>query len=236
MRLALIVIVVLAVVVVVAPYTFLPGFLESATADSLKSEIGLQEKPDVDLKSESPLGMLSGRFDSGRIEMDGLDIGDGVKADRVKIDLNPFDAKVVDSISKGTLQTEKPLSGTMEAELSERDILEIARSRVKDFPIRDVQLEKGRISVASEVEVLGFAAPVAVRGGLDLQGRDLIFTPASVEAFGVPLPGDLTDSLLGGTDFKYPLTGLPYDAKVTNLSVEKDRLIVSGKVKDIKLG
>jgi hypothetical protein len=57
-----------------------------------------------------------------------------------------------------------------------------------------------------------------------------------VRAFGTPLPEDLADSLLAGTDFTYPIEGLPYDTRITDVEVQKGRLLLSGDVEGITLG
>lgn len=233
-RLILAAVVVLVAAGLIAPYTFLPSILESAVASKLQDQLDLQEKPKVDLKSNPAFGMLSGEFDSGRIEMADFDIGGGIEADRITMDLEPFDARLIDSISSGEPQTEEPLSGALEVELSERNVLEIARSRIEDFPVRDLNLDNGNVAVSSEVDLLGFIAPVVVDGGLSLSDGAMVFTPESVEALGVPLPGELTDALIGGTDFRYPIQKLPYDAKVTGIEVEEGRMIVSADVQNVE--
>ncbi len=225
-----------AATILIAPYTFLPGILESTIAGNIQSSLGLSREPEVDLMSDPKLGMLSGEFDEGTVVMDDYEIGDGVLADRVTLDLEPFDVNVQNSVTSGKLETENPLSGKMKAEISEKDVLEIARARVEDFPVNDVQLEDGRALVDSEVTVLGFVAPVSVEGGLNARNNVMVFTPERVEAFGVPLPDDVTQSLLGGTDFEYPLTGLPQDTTVTNLEVKRDRMTLFGDVERVALG
>lgn len=225
-----------AAIILIAPYTFLPGILESTIAGNIQSSLGLSQEPEVDLRSDPKLGMLSGEFDEGTVAMDDYEIGDGVLADRVTLDLEPFDVNVQNSVTSGKLETEKPLSGKMKAEISEKNVLEIARARVEDFPVNDVQLEDGRALVDSEVTVLGFVAPVSVEGGLDARDNVMVFTPERVEAFGVPLPDDVTQSLLGGTDFEYPLTGLPQGTTVTNLEVKRARMTLFGGVERVALG
>lgn len=231
-----IILIVLVAIIVIAPYTFLPGLLESSVAGNLRDQLGLKERPAVDLESEPPLGMLSGEFDQGTVEIPDYDIGDGVLADKVTINLDAFDVNVLDSVTGGELKAKEPPSGTLEAELSEQDVLKIARARVEDFPVNDVQLEEGRVLVASEVQLFGIAAPVSVEGGLDARENVMTFTPGQVEAFGVPLPGDVTEALLGGTDFEYPLSGLPEGTTVTDLTVNKDGMTLQGDVERVALG
>ena len=221
--------------VLIAPFTFLPPLLESTVAGNLRDSLGLKERPAVDLRSDPKLGMLSGEFDRGRVNLTDYDIGDGVLADRVTMDLDAFDVNVVDSVTSGELRTAEPPSGTLEVELSEGDVLKIARARVEDFPVNDLQLEEGRVLVDSEVQLFGITAPVAVAGGLDVRGNGLVFTPGEVEAFGVPLPGDITRALLGGTDFEFELSGLPEGTAVTDLTLEKDLLRMRGTLERVPL-
>jgi len=64
----------------------------------------------------------------------------------------------------------------------------------------------------------------------------MVFTPENVEAFGIPLPQEITDALLGGTDFEYPLTGLLEGTRITDLIVDKNRMTLVGDVESFDLG
>jgi hypothetical protein len=219
----------------IGSYTFLPPILETLVGRSLRDDLGLTKKPEVELVSDPPPRMLVGKFSGGRVAMGGFDLGD-IRPDRVTVDLDPFEVDVLRSAGNGAVRAEDPLSGRMRVELSEENVTEIARSRVRDFPVRSVDLEPGRATASSEVEVLDLPIPVSVQGGLDARDGSLVFTPRTVRAFGTPLPESLADALLAGTDFVYPIEGLPYDTRITDVEVEKDRLILSGDVEDISLG
>lgn len=221
--------------VVVASYTVLPAFLERMVGERLQESMGLQQEPDVELRSESPPRMLAGDFTQGRVETGAFDLGD-LRPERLTIDLDPFDVDVIGSATSGSMKAEEPLSGTMRVELSEASVREIARSRIEEFPVRDVQLEKDGATVSSGVDLLGVEIPVSVEGGLDVNDGALVFEPRTVRAFDAALPETLADALLAGTDFVYPVEGLPYDTRITAVAVQKDRLVLSGEVEGIPVG
>ncbi len=231
-----ILVVVLVAVVLISPFTFLPGVLGSMVSGNLKDQLGLQKRPEVELKSDPALGMLTGSFESGTVKIPNYDIGNGITADKVTVDLNAFDVDVLDSATGGDVKVRQPPSGKMKVELSEKDVFEIARARVEDFPVNDVRLEKDRVLVDSEAQLLGINAPVSVAGGLEVQRGTMVFTPTTVQALGIPLPGEITDALLGGTDFEYPFSGLPEGATVTDLTVVKGRMTLDGDVDSFDLG
>lgn len=219
----------------IGSYTFLSPIVETMVGRNVQDDLGLATQPEVELASDPPPRMLLGEFSSGRVAVAGFDLGD-VRPDRVIVDLDPFEVDVLGSARDGAVRSEAPLSGRMIVELSEENVTEIARSRVRDFPVQSVDLEPGRATVSSEVEVLGFPVPASVEGGLDARDGDLIFESRTVRAFGTPLPDGLADSLLAGTDFTYPIEGLPYDTRITDVEVERDRLILSGDVEGIPVG
>lgn len=235
-RIILVVLILAAAIALIGSYTFLPPLLELAVARGVQRDLGLTNEPEVSLASRPPPKMLAGTFSQGKVEMSGLDLGDGIQTDRVTIDLDPFNVDVLQSATSGSLRSRGPLSGTMRAELSEKSVTEIARSRIEQFPVKDVTLEENSVRVSSEVELLGLGVPVSVEGGLNARrGNILEFTPEAVRAFGVPVPKRITDSLLTGTDFTYPLEGLPYDTRVNGVELRKDRMILTGDVKRIAL-
>lgn len=229
------VVVLAGAVALIGSYTFLAPMFEAMAGRGLQDSMKLSERPRVDLSSDPPPRMLVGDFSGGRVALAGMDLGD-VRPDRVTIDLDPFEVDVIGSARDGVVRAEAPLSGRMRVELSEDNVTEIARSRVEDYPVESVDLEPGRATVASEVEVLGFSVPASVEGGLDVRDGSLVFEPRTVRAFGTPLPERFADALLAGTDFVYPIEGLPYDTRITGVEVEKDRLILSGDVEGISLG
>jgi len=231
-----ILVVVLVAVVLISPFTFLPGIWETMVSGNLKDQLGLQERPKVELESDPALGILAGSFQSGTVKMSDYDFGKGVSADKVTVDLDPFDVDVAESVTGGGVKVGQPPSGSVEVELSEKDVFEIAKARVEDFPVNDVRLEKDRVLVDSEARMLGVAAPVSVAGGLKIRAEKMVFTPENVEAFGIPLPQEITDALLGGTDFEYPLTGLPEGTRITDLTVNKNRMTLFGDVESFDLG
>jgi hypothetical protein len=219
----------------IGTYTFLAPILERTVGRNVQDNLGLDARPEVELASDPPPKMLVGEFSGGRVAMGGFDLGD-VRPDRVTVDLDPFEVNVLGSAREGAVRTETPLSGRMNVELSEENVTGIARSRVRDFTVQSVDLEPGRATVSSEVEVLGFPVPTSVEGGLEVRDGALVFEPRTVRAFRTPLPEDLADSLLAGTDFTYPIEGLPYDTRITDVEVQKGRLLLSGDVEGITLG
>ena len=69
-----------------------------------------------------------------------------------------------------------------------------------------------------------------------MRGKELVFEAQRVEAFGSAVPERLTERALAGTDLAYPLGGLAYGAKISDVEVREGRLLLSGKVERIPLG
>lgn len=216
-------------------YTFLPSVFERMVAGNLRQSLGLASEPGVKLASDPPPTLLAGKFARGKIEMNGADLG-GIRPDRVTVDLAPFDVNVVESATSGTIKVREPLSGKLRVELSERQITEIARQRVQEFPIEGVDLTQDRAIVSSEVRILGFPVPVSVDGEVLVRNGALVFEPREVRAMGVPVPKNLTDALLSGTDFAYRIDGLPYDTEIQDVRVEEGRAVLTGDIRGITLG
>ena len=223
-----------AAVVLIGVYTLLSSFVERMAAESIQDRLGLENRPSVELESASPADMLAGGFSGGHISMEDAQIG-GVRVEGAAIDLDPFDVGVLESARTGELSSEEPLSGRLRVGISEEEVARLAEAGA-DVPVRGVELYRDGVVVRSGVAVLGVEVPVSVRGTLLLRGNELVFEPRRMEALGSAVPEGLAEQVLAGTDFAYPLGGLPYGAKVSGVKVQKGRIITSGESESIPLG
>ncbi len=221
-------------VVLIGTYTFFPPLIENSVARSVQDRLGLQKTPGVELESGPPPEMLAGRFSGGRVSLGGADLGGG-RAKKVALDLDPFDLDVLRSLTAGAVAGEEPLSGTLRATLSEREVLRLVQVGA-DVPVGDLQLQEGQMVVGSEASVLGMQVPVSVQGSLLLRGESLAFEPRRVSVLGAELSEELADQVLEGTNLSYPLAGLPYGVEISGVEVAENRLILSGELRRIPLG
>lgn len=225
----------LVTVVLLSTYTVLPPLLGNLFEKGIKDEMGLRKMPEVSLTSEPPPKMLAGVFTSGRISIEAADFG-VVRPREVVIELDPFELAVLKSLRRGGLASRQPLSGDVRMEVSEKEASRIADTAIEDVPIKKLELEKGRATVESGTELFGVDVPVSVQGELEVRGKNLLFEPRRVSAFGVRVPDRLSEELLAQADFSYPLEGLPYEAEITGVEVRKDYLVLSGRLRRITLG
>ena len=223
-----------AAAVLVGAYTFLLSFAERKAAESIQDRLGLEQRLGVELESASPANVLAGEFSGGHISIEDAQFG-GVRAESASIDLDPFDVSVLDSASSGVLRSEEPLSGTLRVDIPEEEVGRLARVGA-DVPVRGVDLSRDGVLVRSAAPVLGVEVPVSIRGTLHLRGEKLVFEPQRVEALGTALPEGLAEQALAGTDFAYPLGGLSYGAKISDVEVQEGSLILSGEVERIQPG
>lgn len=222
------------VVFLIAPYTFLPSLLEYAVARDVQARLGAERQPDVSLKSDPALEMLAGAFSGGHIVLKKTGLG-GVRAEKARIDLDPFDINVWASMMSGHVVDRQPLSGEIRVEVPESEVLRMVKAR-SDVPVTGVELKEDGAVVKSEVSAFGAQVPVSVKGDLGLSDGNLVFEPQDLEAAGIPVPQDLADKLLDGADFEFPLDRLPYQTRVTGVQTEGGQLIINGKVPSIPLG
>jgi hypothetical protein len=222
------------VVFLIGPYTFLPSLLEYAVARDVKARLGVEKLPDVELKSDPPIRMLAGEFSGGRIVMKNTDLGN-VTATMARIDLDPFDIDVWATIRKGHMVDRDSLSGDLRVDVPEREVSRLAKAG-SEIPVQDVDVQRDRVVVRSEVSVLGVRFPVSIEGEPGLRDGELIFEPQGLTAAGVKVSDELADRLLAGTSFEYPLDRLPYQSSITDVEAEDGRIILSGRVPSIPLG
>jgi hypothetical protein len=222
------------VVFLVGPFTFLPSLLEYAVARDVKTRLGIEKQPNVELKSDPSLRMLAGEFSGGRIIMKNTDLGN-VTATRARIDLDPFDINVWATIRKGHVVDREPLSGDVQVDVPEREVSRLAKAG-SEIPIKDVDVQEDGVVVGSEVSVLGTRFPASVEGDPGLRDGELIFEPQGLTAAGVRVPDELADRLLAGTSFEYPLDRLPYQTTITSVETEEGQIILSGRVPSVPLG
>jgi hypothetical protein len=217
-------------VLVAGAFILLPAIVEGFVARDLQDRLGLDARPDVDLRA-GPAEVLVGDVGGGRVTLPGYDVGGGGgRPEEVAIDLSPFDVDVLGSVADGQLAYEQAPSGTLRVELSEAEVSRIAASEVVEFPVRGVELKEGSAVAQTEVNVLGQALPVAVEGGVGVQENAIFFEPLGAEAAGVSVPEGLVGQLLQGTAFVYPIDGLPPGVQITGAKLERDLLVLTGEV------
>lgn len=231
LRRAFVKLILVAVALLVAVYVFLPSLLERSAARGIQEGLRLESTPEVELDRGSPAERLVGRFSGGRISLGATDLG-GVRAERVTVNLDPFDLDVLGSIMGGALRSEAPLSGMLRAEVPEGEVSRLAQAGT-DVPVRGVDLEEDEVVVGSKVPVLGVEVPVSVGGYLALRDQELVFVPRRASAFGTPVPEEWAEQLLAGADFSCKLGGLPYGAEVTGVEVREGRLVVTGTLERV---
>ena len=232
MRAFLIILVVLAVVLLIVPRFVLPPILEGLVARKVQEQLGLAERPAVELDSDP--GLLPGGFSGGDISVGETDLG-GVRAEGATMDLDPFSLDLGESVRSRTLATEAPIPGLVELTLSEEEVSRLAEQNAR-VPINGVDLKRSGVTVESEASVLGFTLPVTVDGGVGVEGDALVFRPEDVRAAGVEVPADVADSLLAGTAFRYPVEDLPYGGRLTGAETVDGAVVLEGRVSGVELG
>jgi hypothetical protein len=230
----LIILVVLAALALVLPYFVLPPVLENLVARNVQDRLGLAERPGVELDSDPQWEMLLGEFSSGNVSVVQVDLG-GVRAEDVSMDLDPFSVAVGESVQSRTAVTRRPVSGQVRLSVSEDEVSRLA-GQDAEVPVNGVELRRDGVTVESEATVLGMTFPVAVEGGVGVQGNALVFEPGTVRAAGMTVPADLADSLLAGTAFRYPVEGLPYGGRLTGAETVEGAVVLTGRVSGVELG
>ena len=223
-----------AAVLLVGPYTFLPSVLEYAVARDVQGRLGLEKRPEVHLESDPALEMLAGEFSDGRIVLKEAGLG-GVQTERATIDLDPFDVDVLESLGKGSIVAREPLSGDLRVELPEAEVERLVKERA-DAEVGDVEISRGGMEVRAEAAFLGTSFPVAARGELGMSGESLVFEPRELEAAGMPVPQEMADAVLAGTRFDFPVKGLPYGSTISGVEAGEGELVLTGRVPRIPLG
>lgn len=223
------------VVLVIGSYTFLPAVVEGLFGRAIQDGLEGGTVPGVELNSEPAPSILIGRFASGRVVLEGADF-EGVRPERTVIDADPFEVSVLSSISNGTFQTRRPLSGRLRMELSEGEVTRLANAGNQGIAVEGVRLEPGEMVVEVKTTFMGITVPVSVAGTLELEGETLVFEPRRISAFGTTLPGELSDRLVSRAGFEYPLESLPYDTDVSDVQVEEGKVVVEGRIGRIPVG
>ena len=235
MRGFLLTLVVLAVaVLLVVPYFVLPPVLENLVARNVQDRLGLAERPGVELDSDPQWEMLLGEFSGGKVSVGETDLG-GVRAEDVSMDLDPFSVDVGRSVQSRTAVAEEPVSGRVRLTVSEEEVSRLAGQNAQ-VPVNGVEFRGDGATVESEASVLGVTFPVAVDGGVGVEGDALVFQPQTVRAAGTTVPPDLADSLLAGTAFRYPVERLPYGGRLTGAETVNGAVELTGKVSGVELG
>jgi hypothetical protein len=133
----------LVVLVVLAPYSFLPAALESAGSRTIHDQVGLASPPEVELGSSPPPTMYAGSFSEARISVKGYELG-GVPTKSVALELDPFDLNLLESVTSRTVITAQPLSGRLQVKLSKATGLRLSQAGLA-APPQSVELTHDQI-------------------------------------------------------------------------------------------
>src|SRR5215210_7496901 len=128
------------VVFLIGPYTFLPSLLEYAVARDVQARLGAEKQPDVRLESDPALEMLAGAFSGGHIVLKKTELG-GVRTQRARIDLDPFDINVWASMMSGHVVDREPLSGDILVEVSEEELSRLVEAR-SEMPVTGLDVKE----------------------------------------------------------------------------------------------
>lgn len=222
----------LVIVLFVGTHTFLPSLLEGVVARNLESNLGLSRTPEVSLSTEPAYEMLTGRFDSGEVVLREPEFA-GVRPERVRMRLDGFEVDVVRSVREGGPRLDGALSGEIRIVLSEGELERIASAGIESVPVREIGISEGSLTVGSSARVLGVSVPISVRGPVDVEGGEIVFAPEEAAAFGTTLPADVTDRILSGADFGYPVEDLPFNGEVTGIETGDGTLALEGSIRDL---
>lgn len=223
-----------AAVLVIGAYTFLPAVIEGVVARNLESNLGLSRTPEVSLSAEPAYEILAGNFDSGEVVLREPEFA-GVRPERVRMELDGFEVDVARSVREGGLRVDGPLAGGIRVVLSETELERIAKSGIESVPVRNIGISEDSLTVGSSANVLGVNVPISVQGPVDVEGGEIVFTPEEAAAFGTRLPASVTDRILSGSDFGYPVEDLPFNGEVTGIEAGEGTLALEGSVRDLPI-
>jgi hypothetical protein len=223
-----------AAVLVIGAYTFLPAVVEGVVARNLESNLGLSRTPEVSLSAEPAYEILSGNFDSGEVVLREPEFA-GVRPERVRMELDGFQLNVARSVREGSPRVNESLSGEIRVVLSESELERIARSGIESVPVRNIGISEGGLTVGSSASILGVSVPISVQGPVDVEGGEIVFTPEEAAAFGTRLPASVTDRILSGSNFGYPVEDLPFNGEVTDIETGQGTLALEGSVRDLPI-
>lgn len=222
----------LTLVLFVGAYTFLPALVEGMVARNLKSNLGLSRTPEVELTADPAYEILAGNFDSGEVVLTEPEFA-GVRPEQVRMDLDGFEVDLAQSMREGGLRVDEPLTGEIRVVLSEGELERIASTGIESVPVREIGISDGALTVGSSTEVLGVDVPVSVSGPVSVEEGRIVYAPEEAAAFGTPLPADVTDRILSGTNFGYPVEDLPFNGEVTGIETGEGTLALEGSVRDL---
>jgi hypothetical protein len=132
-----------AVLVALAPYTVLPGVLESLVARTIQDRVGLAQAPEVEIGSSPPPMMYAWSFSKARIAVKGYELS-GLPTKYVALELDPFDLNLIESVTNRTVSTAQPLSGRLQVKLSKATSLRLSQAGL-GTPQQNVELTHDQI-------------------------------------------------------------------------------------------
>lgn len=219
---------VIALILIIGAYTFLPGVVSDRVAAGIQEDFGLDREPEVTVTSDPQLDILRGGFSGGKVNIGAGQLF-GFDVESIDVNLDPFDIDVRRSIFGRELVYETASSGTMTATVSSE---EVARVALEESDVDGVSLSGGQLVVQREPRLFGdLTLPVEVRGELALRNPQLlVYTPQDVSVSGVGIPEDTADQILSGIELDFPIEEVGEGVTLREAEVEGDQLVLTGDI------
>ncbi|MDN5761191.1 MAG: DUF2993 domain-containing protein [Microlunatus sp.] len=200
--------------------------VENTRANQLQTELSTANRPEVRIGGfPFVTQLLTGKFSSVRVTADGATVRYGDSS----IPISHFEATVTDivasngyaDVTAGQGQATAVVDWAVLSDLVGQRISYAAADRIRV----DISVPVGQFTVA------GFTA----RPQVNPEDQTITFVEPKVDVGSVDVPQAVVDAAFDSLVRPYPITDLPYDVKVTGLSVQPDGIAVSGTGQDIPL-
>jgi LmeA-like phospholipid-binding len=227
-RRALIILAVLVLLLVIADRVA-AAVANRAVADQIRSELALQQKPDVSIHGfPFLLQALRGRYSDVHVKIADVDAGALKNLD-------------VDARLRGV---RAPLSGLIGRDLQSIPVDNVTGTlavsyddlaRASGIPGMTIRAEGNELRVSGTVQVLGRSVPASARGRIEVRNDDLIITADHAEVAGVELPPSALAAAARLLTFRVSPRNLPLALRITSVKVGSDALAVSARAQDVVL-
>jgi hypothetical protein len=202
-------------------YLVLPDLIEHRLAADLRQEYGLEKKPEVQVSSGFPPGLLLGRMDRIEVHIDQM-IQEGILLRDIWIDLKGLDISLL-SLVRGELEGEIRTT-SLRAEVPEESINEYLQRHDLEWGSGEVEISPGEVVYRRVDALFGFPASVSLE--VQVGGpRTVEVVPERVTVAGFVLPSSLARSLPYGS-WTLNLGELPFGSELQSVEPSENALIV----------
>lgn len=209
----------------------LPTAASMALTHAARGAVGAEGQVKIRVAAFPAVKILFGQFDRLDVTMENVTPG-GLPISRLSTTITNVRLDLGQLLASREIAVQLSEPGAIEVALTGGDLTALLRQRLEGLKEPKVTLAAGEAVISGRVSLIGAEIPLAMSGRFAAgEPGEILFIPEKLQASGISLPSTLEKRLLSRFQFRISLAGLPFLLEIGRITVDEDRLTITGTTK-----